>query len=71
MKTGMEKTFKIDGMSCGHCVMAVETELKKLAIEKNKVEIGSAKVSFDAEKVSEENIKDVIEEAGYKVIEIN
>ncbi len=66
----MEKTFNIDGMSCGHCVMAVEKELGKLEIEKKKVDIGSAKVSFDLEMVSEENIKDAIEEAGYKVIEI-
>jgi len=66
----MEKTFKIDGMSCGHCVMAVEKELNKLEIEKQKIVIGSAKLSFDAEKVSEEKIKAVIEEAGYKVIEI-
>jgi copper chaperone len=66
----MEKTFNIDGMSCGHCVMAVEKELGKLEIEKKKVEIGSAKISFDLEIVSEENIKDAIEEAGYKVIEI-
>jgi len=67
----MEKTFKIDGMSCGHCVMAVKKEMNKLEIEKKKVEIGSAKVSFDTKKVSEENIKDAIKEAGYKVIEIN
>ena len=66
----MEKTFKIDGMSCGHCVMAVEKGLDKLEIEKKKIEIGSAIVSFDAEKVSEQNIKDAIEEAGYKVIGI-
>jgi len=66
----MEKTFNIDGMSCGHCVMVVEKELGKLEIEKKKVEIGSAKISFDLEIVSEENIKDAIEEAGYKVIEI-
>lgn len=66
----MEKTFNIDGMSCGHCVMAVEKELGKLEIEKKKVEIGTAKISFDLEIVSEENIKDAIEEAGYKVIEI-
>ncbi|RKY92576.1 MAG: hypothetical protein DRQ01_06110 [Ignavibacteriae bacterium] len=67
----MEKTFKMDGMSCGHCVMAVEKGLSKLDIEKKKVEVGSAKVSFDEEIVSEKNIKNVIEEAGYKVIEIN
>ena len=63
----MEKTFKIDGMSCGHCVMAVEKGLDKLEIEMKKVEIGSVLISFNAEKVSEKHIKDAIEEAGYKV----
>jgi copper chaperone len=67
----MEKTLKIEGMSCGHCVMAIEKELGKLEIEDKKVEIGSAKISFDVEKVSEEHIKNAIEEAGFKVIEIN
>jgi copper chaperone len=66
----MEKTFNIDGMSCDHCVMAVEKELVKLKIEKEEVKIGSAKVNFDLEIVSEENIKDAIEVAGYKVIGI-
>ncbi len=67
----MEKLFTIEGMSCGHCVMAVEKELNKLEIEKKKVKIGSAEVNFDSEKVSEENIKNAIEEAGYKVTDIN
>ena len=63
----MEKTFKIDGMSCNHCVMAVEKELNHLEIEKVKVETGTALLSFDAEKVSEKTIKNAIEECGYKV----
>ncbi len=65
----MEKEFKIDGMSCGHCVMAVEKELNKLDVKKKKVEIGSAKIEFDPDKVSEEDIKNSITEAGYIIIE--
>ena len=65
----MNKEFKIEGMSCGHCVMAVEKELNKLVIEKKNVEIGSAKIEFDPDKVSEEDIKNSITEAGYIVIE--
>ena len=65
----MNKEFKIEGMSCGHCVMAVERELNKLDIQNLKVEIGSAKIEFDPDKVSEENIKSTITEAGYTVIE--
>ena len=65
----MNKEFKIEGMSCGHCVMAVEKELNKLDIKDKKVEIGSAKIEFDPVKVSEEEIKNTITEAGYIVIE--
>ncbi len=65
----MEKEFKIEGMSCGHCVMAVEKVLNKLDIEKKKVKIGSAAIEFDPDKVSEEEIKKSITEAGYIVIE--
>jgi copper chaperone len=49
----MNKEFKIEGMSCSHCVMAVEKELNRLDIENKKVEIGSAKIEFDPDKVSE------------------
>jgi len=64
----MNKEFKIEGMSCGHCVMAVEKELNKLKIKSMKVEIGSAKIEFDPDKVSEEDIKNAITESGYIVI---
>ena len=65
----MNKEFKIEGMSCSHCVMAVEKELNKLDIKNKKVEIGSAKIDFDPDKVSEEDIKNSITESGYTVIE--
>ena len=65
----MEKEYKIEGMSCGHCVMAVEKELNKLDIKNMKVEIGSANIEFDPDKVSEEDIKNSITESGYTVIE--
>jgi copper chaperone len=65
----MNKEFKIEGMSCGHCVIAVEKELNKLDIKKRKVKIGLAKIEFDSDKVSEEDIKKSITEAGYIVVE--
>ena len=65
----MDKEYKIEGMSCGHCVMAVEKELNKLNIKNKKVEIGSAKIEFDLDKVSEEDIKNSIKESGYIVTE--
>jgi len=65
----MNKEYKIEGMSCNHCIMAVEKELNKLEIENKTVEIGSVKIEFDPDKVSEEDIKNSIQEAGYTVVE--
>jgi len=59
--------FKIEGMSCGHCVMAVKKELSKLNLESAEVEIGSAKINFDETKVNSSTIENAITEAGYKV----
>jgi len=66
----MEKQFHIEGMSCGHCVMAVEKQLAKLNLIKSKVNIGLAKIEFNASQVSEEEIKKAIEGAGYSVTQI-
>lgn len=64
----MTKEFKIDGMSCNHCVMAVQKKLEKLSLKKFEVTIGSARVDFDENLITMETIIEAIEEAGYKVV---
>lgn len=64
----MKKEFKIEGMSCNHCVMAVQKTLSKIKLINFKVAIGSAIVEFDENEIAEEKIINAIEEAGYKVI---
>jgi copper chaperone len=64
----MKKDFKIEGMSCNHCVMAVQKNLSKLNIKKYEVNVGSVKVEFDEVETKEEIIVKAIEEAGYKVV---
>lgn len=61
------KKITIDGMTCGHCVMAVKKELSKLNLESAEVEIGSAKVIFDENKTTTASIENAILQAGYKV----
>lgn len=63
-----EKKFFISGMSCHHCVMAIERELKTLPLEKFDVKIGIVDVKYDESKLSEDNIITAIKEAGYKVV---
>ena len=65
-----EKTFKVLEMSCGHCKAAVEGELNKLSGVENAdadVERGTVEVSYNEEKVTTEDLKGAIEEAGYTV----
>jgi copper ion binding protein len=66
MKT---QEFKIEGMSCGHCVMAVRKELGRLEnVKIDDVQIGKVKVEFDESKTEESRIIHAIEDAGYKVV---
>jgi copper chaperone len=59
----------IEGMSCGHCVMAVKKELNKLAgVLVESVEVGKARVQIDETLVSREKIAKAIDEAGYRMV---
>jgi copper chaperone len=63
------KAIKIDGMSCGHCEMAVRKELSRLDDVKVKnVKIGEAVVEYDETKVNEQKLYTAIKEAGYTPI---
>ena len=64
----MKKEFKIEGMSCHHCVAAVQKSLAKINLKNYEVSIGSTKVDFDEHKISEDEIIRAIEEAGYRVV---
>lgn len=68
----VRKIFKIEGMSCSHCEHSVDMALKKPGIRKAEVSLKneSAKVEFDPGKITEADIKVIIEEAGYNVISI-
>jgi copper chaperone len=63
-----DKTLDVTGMSCGHCKAAVESELNKLSGVKGAnadVEKGTVEVSYDEARVTTEDLKGAIEEAGY------
>lgn len=63
-------TLNVSGMSCGHCVNAVEGNVGKLAgVESVKAHLDAGKVdvAFDKDKVSLEKIKETIDDQGYDV----
>lgn len=62
-----EKEFNISGMTCQHCVKAVEKELAELNIDYYEVEIGLAKIRYNENLINVNDIVNAIEEAGYSV----
>ncbi len=63
--------INVEGMSCGHCVNAVEGALKKLAgVSKAVVNLEKKNVAVDYDEnfVSVELLKETIEDQGYDVV---
>ncbi|MFC0212759.1 copper chaperone CopZ [Paenibacillus chartarius] len=63
-------TLKVQGMSCDHCVRAVEGAVKELgAAGKVDLAAGQVNVQFDPAVVSLDKIKEAIEDQGYDVVQ--
>ena len=63
----MEKLhLTIEGMTCEHCVRAVDTRLRATpGVEVEHVTIGSADVRFDPTLTSADALSEVLAEVGY------
>lgn len=64
-------TLNVKGMTCNHCVKSVETSVGELdGVDKVAVDLSSGKVdvSFDAGKVSVDQIKEAIDDQGFDVV---
>ncbi|GGK16777.1 copper chaperone CopZ [Caldalkalibacillus thermarum] len=66
-----EVTLKVEGMSCAHCVSAVEKSvgaLEGVSDVKVNLDQGLVEVKFDDSIVSVEKIKETIDDQGYDVV---
>jgi len=65
-----KQTLQVEGMSCGHCVSAIEKALNQLGVNKVIVDLQgkSVEVEFDSGTVSLDAIKEAIEDQGYDVV---
>lgn len=62
--------LNVQGMSCGHCVKAIEGSVGQLeGVNQVKVKLDEAlvEVSFNESQVSLDKIKETIEDQGYDV----
>lgn len=66
-----KKTIIIDGMTCDHCKNRVEKSINDIDGAAAKVNLKKKEAIVSLEKdVSDAKLREVIEKAGYKVIEI-
>ena len=65
------ENVKINGMTCQHCVMSVTKALTTIpGLTNVRVNLVKGEATFDnPQSVSPENIRTVVEDAGYKVAE--
>jgi copper chaperone len=60
----------IEGMTCEHCVRAVDSRLRKTpGVVVNRVAVGSADIQLDTEKTSVDDVAEAIADEGYTAFE--
>ena len=65
----VEKTFIIDGMSCGGCVNSLTRVLSAVpGIEPLKIEVGKASLRLDSDTVGNDTVKSAVERAGFQLV---
>lgn len=61
-------TMTIEGMSCQHCVRAVDSALREVpGVAVEAVDIGTATVALDPGATSRDAVADAVRDAGYDV----
>ena len=59
--------LRISGMSCDHCIAAVERALDRLeGVQKRQGKVGSAEVDYDPARTSPERINQAVRTEGYE-----
>lgn len=62
------ETLVVDGMTCGHCVKALEKSLAKVkGLSRAKVSVGTAEVSYDPGLTSTADLSKAVSDAGFSL----
>ncbi len=63
-------TYTVSGMTCGHCVGSVKSEVGKIAgVTDVDVDLATGNVTVTAnEPIEEARVRDAVEEAGYELV---
>jgi copper chaperone CopZ len=67
----MRKLLKIEGMSCGHCVMHVQSALEGVpGVKSAKVDLLERSAMVEGENLNDQALRASVADAGYKVVSI-
>lgn len=67
----MKRTMKIEGMSCMHCVKHVEEALGELGCENIEINLKDKEAqAYFKDNITDEEIKNIIKDFGYEVVDI-
>ena len=67
----MRKLLKIEGMSCGNCVMHVQSALEDVpGVKSAKVDLLERSAMVDGEALNDQALRAAVADAGYKVVSI-
>jgi len=65
-----EKVYTVTGMTCGHCVSSVSSEVGKVSgVSGVDVDLGSGRVTVTGEDFSDDQIREAVDEAGYTLVD--
>jgi copper chaperone CopZ len=67
----MKKLLKIEGMSCGHCVMHVQSALEDIpGVKSAKVDLLERQALVEGDTLDDQALRAAVADAGYRVAQI-
>ncbi|MGW8437865.1 heavy-metal-associated domain-containing protein [Nocardiopsis sp. NPDC055879] len=63
--------YQVEGMTCGHCVSSVSTEVGRIpGVTSVAVDLAEGRVTVDGSGFSDESVRAAVDEAGYQVASV-
>jgi copper chaperone len=68
MTTPSEKTYTVEGMTCGHCELSVREEVEELAgVDSVEADHNTGRLTVRGERIDDTAVREAVQVAGYKV----
>ena len=69
MNTETERTYVVQGMTCGHCKLSVTEEVGELAgVSAVDVDLPSGRVTVRGTAIDDDAVRGAVDAAGYQVV---